>query len=136
VLVDILARTTAMPVVEATQGARVEPNHVYVIPPGALMVFAAGHLELHERPAAPPHVPVDVFFRSLAMEQRNRAIGVILSGTGSDGALGVQAIKGEGGITFAQDARSAKFDGMPLSAVSTGCVDFMLPPDEIAARLD
>ena len=81
------------------------------------------------------NLPIDHFFRSLAEDQGSKAIGVILSGTASDGVLGLKAIKGEGGITFAQDEKSAKYNGMPHSAITAGCVDFVLPPDKIAAEL-
>src|SRR5215510_11473956 len=81
------------------------------------------------------HRPIDYFLRSLAEEQRNRAIGVILSGTASDGTLGLEAIKAEGGITFAQDEESARYDGMPRSAIAAGCVDFVLPPDRIGEEI-
>ncbi|MFT3764879.1 MAG: CheR family methyltransferase [Minicystis sp.] len=134
-LVELLARTTRLPVVEASPGMRLLPNRVHVIPPSAVMTIADGCLARDDRPQAPPHMPVDAFLRSLALDQQSRAIGVILSGSGSDGSLGTEAVKGAGGITLAQDARSAKFDAMPLSAISTGCVDYMLPPEGIAAQL-
>ncbi|APR86737.1 Chemotaxis protein methyltransferase CheR [Minicystis rosea] len=124
-----------MSVLEATPGAKLEANCVYVVPPSSVMAYADGHLVGAEGTSAFPTLPIDALLRSLAHHRQSRAIGVILSGNGSDGALGVEAIKGEGGITFAQDARSAKFDAMPLSAIGTGCVDYMLPPEEIAARL-
>src|SRR5260370_8796201 len=81
-----------------------------------------------------PHRPIDSFFESLAQDQRDRAIGVVLSGTASDGTLGLEAIKAEGGITFAQDD-SAKHDSMPRSAVAAGCVDLVLPPADLAQHL-
>ena len=79
-------------------------------------------------------MPIDTFLRSLAADQQGRSIGIILSGTNSDGALGIEAVKSEGGITLAQDEKSAKFDGMPRAAVATRCVDFVLPPEEIAGN--
>ena len=132
-LVELLSRTTQMPVVEATPGVRPAADHVYLVPPSSVMVLVAGRFS--EGEPASPTLPIDAFLRSLAHEQQARAACVILSGHGSDGALGVEAIKGEGGITFAQDARSAKYDAMPLSAIDTGCVDYMLPPEGIAVRL-
>jgi hypothetical protein len=114
----------------------VQPNHVYVIPPNNDMGILDGVLQLLPRPAAQgPHMPIDYFLRSLAADLGSRAIGVILSGTGSDGTLGVKAIKGEGGITFAQDEESAKYPGMPQSAIASGAVDFILSAGGIAQEL-
>ena len=114
----------------------VEPNHVYVIPPNKTMGIRNGTLYLMARgePAA-KHLPIDYFLGALAADRGNRAIGVILSGTASDGTMGLKAIKTEGGITFAQDIKSAKYDGMPRSAIAAGCVDFVLPPEAIASEL-
>ena len=135
-LTKLLSRATQMPVTEVKDGMGIEPNHVYVIPPNTTMEILDGVLRLRARddPAA-RHLPVDSFFHSLAAEQGSRAIGVILSGTASDGTLGLKAIKAEGGITFAQDEGSSKYFGMPGSAVAAGCVDFVLPPEAIAAEL-
>jgi two-component system CheB/CheR fusion protein len=135
-LTGILSRETRMPVEEVQDGASVQPNRVYVIPPNTSMTIAGQVLRLKPREQIPgPHMPIDQFLRSLAESCRNKAIGVILSGTGSDGALGLEAIKAEGGIVFAQDAESARFNSMPLRAVATGCVDFVLPPEQIAGEL-
>lgn len=135
-LAEILARATAMPVSEAADGMAVEANHVYVIPANVDLTMAHGVLNLTPRTQAPgSHMPIDRFLRSLAAECGSRAIGVILSGTGSDGSAGVDAIKAAGGVTFAQDAATAKFATMPQAAVATGCVDFVLPPEGIAADL-
>ena len=134
-LVDLLSRSTAMPVAEAADGVRVAPNHVYVIPPNATITISGGILRLAVRAKHGLHLPVNDFLRSLAIDQRGSAIGVILSGTGSDGTLGIEAIKLEGGITFAQDDRSAAHDGMPRSAVASGCVDVVRQPAGIAAEL-
>lgn len=134
-LTRILARATPMPTREATDNLRVEPNHVYVIPPNVNMSIVGGELKLVPRPAGrAPHRSVDFFFESLAQDQRERAIGVVLSGTASDGTLGLEAIKAEAGITFAQD-ESAKHDSMPRSAIAAGCVDFVLSPENIAKEL-
>ena len=135
-LTKILATATEMPVTEVAQGAVVEPNHVYVIPPNGDIRVAGGVLQLSRRKAPNGrHLPVDALFKSLAEDQGARAVGVILSGTASDGTLGLRAIKVEGGVTFAQDPDTAKFDGMPTSAISAGCVDFVLPPERIATEL-
>jgi two-component system CheB/CheR fusion protein len=136
ILTELLAKSTAMPVIQVTEGVRVEPNHVYVIPPNKTMEIERGALKLTPRaPNDAGHRPIDTFFFSLAVEQKNRAIGVILSGTASDGTLGLQAIKEQGGITFAQDRESAKFKGMPAAAIAAGAVDFVMPPAGIAAEL-
>src|SRR5882672_7392459 len=136
-LTEILSRSSKVPVMEARDGTRVRPNQVYVIPPNSNLAIARGTLEVTPRPATHgQHMPVDVFLRSLAEDQKNKAIGVILSGTASDGALGLQAIKTEGGIAFAQDEQSAKYGGMPRSAVEAGVVDFVLPPEGIARELE
>jgi two-component system CheB/CheR fusion protein len=135
-LAKLLSNATAMPVREVEEGMAVEPNHVYVIPPNKTMGIRNGTLHLISRgePAA-RHLPVDYFLTSLAEDRGNRAVGVILSGTASDGTLGLKAIKAEGGITFAQDSKSAKYDGMPRSAIAAGCVDLVLPPEAIAREL-
>ena len=136
ILREILSRTTRMPVVEVTHSTRVEPGHVYVMPSNARMTIAGRVLNLAPRSEdRGPHMPIDHFLRSLAEDLGSRAIGVILSGTASDGALGLKAIKAEGGITFAEAPQSAKFDSMPRSAVASGAVDFVLPPKAIAQEL-
>jgi len=135
-LAEILAQATAMPVSEAAEGMPVEANHVYVMPANADLTIAHGVLRLAPRTQTPGfHMPIDRFLRSLAEECRSGAIGVVLSGTGSDGSAGLEAVKAAGGVTFAQDRASAKFAAMPQAAVSTGCVDFVLPPKCIAAEL-
>ena len=136
ILAELLQKATPLPVVEATEGVRVTPNNVYVIPPNKAMEIRDGVLKLWPRAKGQAgYRPIDNFFYSLAAEQRNRAIGVILSGTASDGTLGLKAIKEEGGITFAQDRESSKFDSMPAAAVASGSVDFVLPPGDIAREL-
>jgi two-component system CheB/CheR fusion protein len=134
-LTQILSRSTSLPVHEVTNYQTVEANHVYVIPPDTNLTISAGALILQPRPRGrTPHRPIDTFFESLAKDQRECAIGVVLSGTASDGTLGLEAIKAEGGITFAQDD-SAKHDSMPRSAVAAGCVDLVLAPREMAQEL-
>lgn len=136
-LTKLLSNVTAMPVREVKEGMAVAPNHVYVIPPNTTMGIAKGTLHLMARGKEPARrLPIDGFLRSLAADQNDLAIGVILSGTASDGTLGLKAIKAEGGITFAQDCQSAKYDGMPRSAAAAGCVDFVLPPKAIARELE
>jgi two-component system CheB/CheR fusion protein len=134
-LTQLLARATSIPVREVTNNLRIEPDHIYVIPPNTKLGISKGVLKLEPRALGRgAHHPIDVFFESLAQDQRERAIGVILSGTATDGTLGLEAIKAEGGITFAQDD-SAKYDSMPRSAVAAGCVDFVLKPEDIAREL-
>src|SRR6185437_6616827 len=134
-LVDLLAQHTSMPVRQATQGTQVEPDHVYIIPPNARMAIQDGMLELSPREEdRGRNMPIDYFFSSLAEARQGRSVGVVLSGAASDGTLGLEAIKGAGGITFAQD-HSAKFDGMPRSAIAAGVADFILPPDAIAREI-
>jgi two-component system CheB/CheR fusion protein len=134
-LPEILARSTEMEVVEVEDEPSVEPNRLYVIPPNRSMGIAGGVLSLLPRPeGGMQHRPVDQFFSALAEDRGHRAIGVVLSGTGSDGTRGVQAIKAQGGITFAQDA-TAQQDSMPRSAIASGCVDFVLAPRDIAEEI-
>ena len=134
-LPEILPRSTPMPVVEAKDGTRLEPNHVYVIPAAWRATLSDGKLQLIARPkGSERELPIDLFFQSLADQRGAGAIGVVLSGTLSDGARGLQAIKAGGGITFAQD-RSAKFPAMPRAAVDLGSVDRVLSPDQIAGEL-
>src|SRR5207244_8512077 len=128
-LAEVIGQATAMPVQEATDGLRVEVNKVYVLPPNTNMAMSDGHLTLTARlPVPAPNMPVDYLFRSLATLQKARAVGVILSGGGTDGTLGFQSIKAEGGITFAQDEGSSRQVSMPRSAFNDGHVDYVLPP--------
>jgi len=134
-LTQLLNRVSPLPVCEVSNNLRVQPNHVYVIQPNTDLSIEKGILKIQSRPAGrAPHLSVDFFFKSLAHDQRDCAIGVILSGTASDGTQGMESIKAEGGITFAQD-ESAKYDSMPRNAVAAGCVDFVLPPQGIAEEL-
>ena len=134
-LTQILGRATSLPVSEATDNLRVEPHHIYVIPPNQALSIGQGVLKLQPRSKVPsPLRTIDFFLEALARDQRECAIGVILSGTASDGTLGLCAVKEEGGITFAQD-HSAAYDSMPRNAIAAGCVDFVLPPTEIAREL-
>jgi two-component system CheB/CheR fusion protein len=133
-LTDLLSRVTKMPVCEATDGMAVEPDHLYVIPPNANLATFDGVLSITPRVRG-HHSPIDFFLQSLSRSRRNMAIGVVLSGAGSDGTLGLRAIKAEGGITFAQDKESAVYASMPHSAIASGNVDFVLPPEGIAREL-
>jgi two-component system CheB/CheR fusion protein len=135
-LPEILGRATRMLVAQAADGDQLEPNRVYIIPPNTDLSVENLVLRLsHCQEVRRPHLAVDHFLRSLAEDQGARAIGIVLSGTGSDGALGLEFIKSKGGITFAQRPDSAKHDGMPQAAVETGCVDLVLSPEEIAGEL-
>lgn len=135
-MVELLSRTTSMPVRQAAERLPVEVNTIYVLPPNSDMTISQGILHLSTRASdRSPHLPIDTFFRSLADDQTNNAIGIILSGTARDGTVGLAAIKNSGGITFVQDFESAKYDGMPHSAVEAGVVDYVLPPARIAEEL-
>jgi two-component system, chemotaxis family, CheB/CheR fusion protein len=135
-LVEILAKRAGFPVEEAREGVKILSDRLYVIAPNTTLTIGGDVLHLRSRdPAERPHRPVDVLFHSLAQQRGSNAIGIILSGSGSDGAKGIQAIKQAGGITFAQDESSALFFGMPSCAIKTGCVDFIQIPKEIAQEL-
>ena len=136
-LPDLLSRATPMPVLEAAQGLAIQSDHVYVIAPDTTLTLAAdGTFHIEPRGGGPrPHLPIDRFFGSLAAIRTSGAIGVVLSGTGTDGSMGLEEIKAAGGVAFAQDEASAKFAGMPLAALQTGIVDLVLPPAGIAAEL-
>jgi two-component system, chemotaxis family, CheB/CheR fusion protein len=132
ILPELIQRFTGMPVVQATDGIEVKPNHVYVIPPGSDLALKDGHLALltpeTERGG---RLPINRFFRSLAQVQGEGAIGIVLSGTLSDGSLGLKSIKAEGGLTIAQEPGTAEFGDMPRNAIATKDVDFILPPHKM-----
>ena len=132
-LSNILSHSTPMPVLEAADGMKVRVDHVYVIPPGKDMTIARGSLRLKER--EPNSLTIDVFLSALAKDQKERAVGVILSGELADGSRGVREIKAEGGVAFAQDPRSAQHPHMPEAAAATGAVDRVLSPQDIAREL-
>ncbi len=135
-MVELLSKRTGMPVRRAEEGMRVEANSVYLIPPKKNLSIFHGKLLLSESDHSRGlNLPIDVFLRSLADDQAEKAIGVILSGTGSDGVRGIRAIKEAGGMVMVQSEESAKFDGMPRAAIATGLADFILPPDEMPAKL-
>jgi two-component system CheB/CheR fusion protein len=135
-LPELLQRATAMKVMQVADRTRVRPNCVYVIPPNRDMSLLHGTLYLLA-PAAPRglRLPIDFFFRSLAEDEHERSIGIILSGMGSDGTLGLRAIKEKAGVTLVQDPASAKFDAMPRSAIEAGLADFVAPVEELPGKL-
>jgi two-component system, chemotaxis family, CheB/CheR fusion protein len=129
-MVELLARQTSMPVIEAIEGMRVEANSVYIIPPNHCLRLSDGYLHLSQLPdPIGAQTAIDFFLRSLAVDQQEQAIGIVLSGTGSHGTLGIREIKRCGGMVMAQSPESAEFDQMPRSAIETGLVDFVLPPN-------
>ena len=136
ILTEILQRTTAMPVVEAQDQMAVAPNSVYVIPPNRDMAIFHGALQLSvpELPRG-QRMPIDTFLRSLAEEQGEKAIGVILSGTGTDGTLGLRAIHGAGGVSLVQEPATAKYNGMPMSALQAGFATYTLPVEKMPEQL-
>lgn len=132
-LTEILSRSTQMTVHKATQGVKVEPNHVYVIPPDNSMTIEGDALQLH--PRGQDQKGIDTFFASLAVDRKTQAIGVVLSGTGADGTEGLKAIKAEGGLTFVQDPETAQYPGMPQSAIAAEAAYFIMPPEKIGKEL-
>src|SRR3984893_11997592 len=134
-MAELLATHTQAPVRQIEDGVTIQQDHVYVTPPGKCVKIFRGKLLLIDPEKKAPHLPVDQFFRSLAEDCGELAIGIVLSGTGSDGTLGVRAIKEAGGTVMVQDAASAKFSGMPDSAGATGLADYVLPPAEMPREL-
>lgn len=129
---DLLRRHTSMPVAVVSHDMPLERGHVYVIAPGMMLQLNQGRLQLTPKPSAGLSLPIDAFFESLAREIGPRAIGVVLSGTGSDGTQGVVALDAAGAWVLAQEPASARFDGMPRSAIATGVVDRVLDPEALA----
>jgi len=134
-MANLLARHTQMPVVMVEQDMPMQADHVYLIPPGAIMHVSDGHLRLTSKPPKVLTLPIDIFFTSMAAGYGPKSVGVVLSGTGSDGTRGAAAINDAGGFLIAQEPESAKFDGMPRSVIATGLVDSILPVEQIGARL-
>ena len=134
-MADILGKYTEMPVIQAENGMEVEADTVYLIPPKKNILFHDGKLLLKDYIPGLLNHPIDTFFNSLAEEKKEHSIAVIFSGTGSDGTNGIKSIKEKGGLTIVQDPSNAKFDGMPRSAISTGVVDYILSPKDIAGEL-
>ncbi|MEO8138028.1 MAG: chemotaxis protein CheB, partial [Gemmatimonadota bacterium] len=135
-LAELLQRCTAMPVAQIEDRMAVAPDHVYIIPPGRDLSILNGVLHLMD-PAAPSglRLPIDLFLRALADDRREHSIGVILSGMGSDGTLGLRAIRERAGAVFVQDPATAKFDSMPRSAIDAGLADIVAPVAELPARI-
>ncbi len=136
IMAELLQRSTPMPVVQIRDRMKVEPDHVYVIPPNRDLSILHGILHLLE-PTTPRglRLPIDFFFRSLADDLLDKSIGVILSGMGSDGTLGLRAMKEKAGVVFVQEPASAKFDGMPRSAIDAGLADVVAPVEELPGRI-
>jgi len=135
-MVELLARLTAMPVIRAEEGMAVQANHVYLIPPRFNLTISEGILHLAPPPGGKTlNLPIDIFFRSLAQAHAERAVAIVLSGTGSDGARGIRAVKEAGGMIMVQAEASAKFAGMPSSAIATGTADYVLPVEEMPGQL-
>lgn len=133
---ELLSRHTTMPVEVVTDGTPILINHIYLIPPKTNLTIFKGTLYLSELSSSKTlNLPIDIFFRSLAKDQEKNAIAIVLSGTGSDGSLGIKAIKEFGGMTMVQDDKTAKFDGMPRSSIATGMVDIIMPPKQLAEEL-
>ncbi len=133
-LPNLLGKATSMPVTEVTETITPQPNAIYVQPPNKCVIAKNGKLTLVSR-TEKLNVAIDHFFESLAEDCGSRGIGIVLSGTGSDGTAGLRAIKAAGGLTFAQTEESAKFDAMPRSAIRSGFVDLVLAPDAIAREI-
>ncbi len=136
ILIDLVKRYTSMPVFQVEDGIKVRPDSVYIIPPSKDMALLNGKLQLLD-PGAPRglRLPIDFFFRSLAQDRKERAICIVLSGTGTDGSLGLKEVKGEGGMAMVQTLDSAVYDGMPRSAILTGVVDYVLAPAKMPEQL-
>ncbi len=135
-MVELLSKLTSMPVMEATDGLLVQMNCIYIIPPSHFLSIESGKLQLSEPPMTRAwKTSIDFFLRSLAKDQGERAIGIVLSGTGSHGTLGVREIKLAGGMVMAQQPDTAEYDQMPVNAISTGVIDYVLPPDQMPAAL-
>src|SRR5262245_47708729 len=136
VMDELLGRRTKIPVLLVTDAMQVEPNRIYLIPSRKEMIIAGGRLLLSDKGASQElTLPIDIFFRSLAQDMGERAIGVVLSGAGSDGARGIRDIHAAGGLVLCQDEATAVFDGMPRSARDTGVIDYVVPPMEMPRML-
>jgi two-component system, chemotaxis family, CheB/CheR fusion protein len=135
-LCDLLERYTELKVCGAKDGLEVLPRTIYTAPPGQDVTIRQGKLCLHPfSPTRGVRLPIDTFFRSLAEDRKEQAVCIVLSGSGTDGTLGLKAVKGEGGMAMVQDPGSAEHQGMPLSAVATGMADYVLPPEEMPLQL-
>jgi two-component system, chemotaxis family, CheB/CheR fusion protein len=133
---ELLARRTEIPIDLVEDGMAVEADRIYLIPPKKEMIIAGGRLLLSDKGSSQDlSLPIDIFLRSLAQDAQEKAIGVILSGSGSDGSRGIRDIHESGGLVLCQDAETAKFDGMPKSARDTGAVDYVMPPEDMPRAL-
>lgn len=136
-MLELLSKHTSMEIQNVQDVMRVKPNTIYLIPPKKNMMIAQGELLLSDQmPDSGLNLPIDIFFRSLSEDQQHKAIGIILSGTGSDGSRGVKELKEAGALVIAQEPESAKFDGMPNSAINTGIIDLILRPEDMGAKLE
>ncbi len=137
IMASLVEKHTRMAVAQIEDGTTLEPNQVYLNPPGKNVAVFNGRLHLMEPiNSSAINMPIDFFFRSLSEDQGENAIGIIFSGTASDGTLGIRAIKGEGGMVMVQEPDTAKYDGMPKSAIQTGLVDFILPVEKMPDNPD
>ena len=135
-LAAVLQQKTAMRVVQVSEAVKVQPNHVYVIPPNHQLTFEDSMLRLlPPQQARGRRVTIDLFFRTLAHAYGQRAVSIILSGTDSDGVIGLKHVRAQGGVTIAQEPEEAEFDSMPLSAINTGNVDWVMPVGDMPRRL-
>ena len=132
---QLLQDRTSMPVMQVNAATPLEANHVYLIPPGHDLVLRERNIELRDRGERAEHAPIDLFFRTMAEAVGTSAVGVVLSGTGADNTAGIRYIREAGGTTIAQSPEEAEYNGMPVSAISTGLIDIVLPSAEIAAEL-
>src|SRR5690349_19245366 len=133
---ELLSKHTSMSIVEATDNMQLKANTIYLIPSKKVMTLEDGHLKLHDKDRNQvPNNAIDVFFEALAKEKGKNAVGIVLSGTGSDGTRGIEAIKKQGGLVIVQDPLTADFDGMPSSAILSGSADLILPPELIAEEM-
>lgn len=135
VMDELLSKHTVMPIFNAEDGMMLKPNSIFLLPPKKIMEVSAGKLVVKEKKRNHPNNAIDVFLSSLAKDKKDKAIGIILSGTGSDGSLGIEAIRANGGTVIVQDPLSAEFDGMPNSAIATGYTDLVLSPDVMPEEL-
>ncbi len=136
-MLELLSKHTSMEIHNVQDGMKVRPNTIYLIPPRKNMMVAQGELLLSDKmPDSGLNLPIDIFFRSLSEDQQHKAIGIILSGTGSDGSRGIKALKEAGALVITQDPESAKFDGMPNSAINTGIIDLILRPEDMGAKIE
>ena len=136
ILPELIQKKTGMKVFQAADDMPIAPNQVYIIPPNRNLAIFKGSLQLFEvdKPRG-TNMPIDSFLRSLAQDRGNGAIGIILSGTGTDGTLGIRAIKGEAGLVMVQDPQTAGFDGMPRNAIASGLADYVLSPQQMPEKL-